>query len=698
MGIFNTFLYGLDSGVLYGNQSKLAYAASPLHAVALSSDYFVEEFNVAGAIKEKSILRPKVSLSWNTPSGSVAGFRILRNQTGFSENEEDGIVVYETFNPGVPNFNSYIDQMSAVPIIPGKYAYYTIWVLLPNNTWYLSARDVILIPTLHSIVSPEGIELISSEEKFVSLLPRSFSSSMQSNLDEVDKTSDLYVFLRGFAYTLDEILTFADLISSSLSGLDVNPNFVSVMAQQLGLPEIPDINLKTQKKLIRQAVYLYQHKGTLDGLSTYVEAITGYAPTLTLSPNVLLSAQDSSFYRTTGNWTETASVTLTAEETGASDVEMYAVDKSYVGRAVVGSTGQSILLGATSPVSTGIPVIENTTYRLDYYAKTSTSGKTITTTVTWHDYLGASISSDGDAGISVPTSWGKQTVSTALVAPAGAVYASIQMDFSAAATYYLDMVQLADVSDSRSSEYHEARAVEVYLEPSKVNYLVNPSFSGTTGWDIEGYTGVLDTSSATTVPGVLDNSHMLKVTSDEHSIFSMSATTEVVPSGDYYTFSIYSKADDTAPLRFELVAYDSVTNEIISVDGTEVSNIIEPVPYVDTSWVRHAVTLFVPEYAGGAYLTARVELLSYTAHNLYFDAAQVERGYAQSDFFDGDYVVQGGAWDGTQNASVSFFYPAKLNKIGNLKNTISQFLPMNTPYVITSGHSARQVEGTGFSS
>jgi hypothetical protein len=234
VGIFNTFTY--SDGTLYGNLSKLEFSVEPFTCKAISND-------VIGGV-----LRPRVDLNWANPSGTIFGFRIVRNQDGYSETEEDGHIILETLDPPLPDEQSFTDQLYAIPLLPGKYVYYTIWVLLADNSWYPSGGVYTLIPRAHSVISPEGVELKSSEYKFADLLPRVFTSSQQGTLDEIDQTSDLFTFLSGFAYTLDEMLTFADLLAPSLKGKNNNPNFVGVFSEQLGLPLLPNVSLKTQKR------------------------------------------------------------------------------------------------------------------------------------------------------------------------------------------------------------------------------------------------------------------------------------------------------------------------------------------------------------------------------------------------------------------------------------------------------------------
>lgn len=691
MGIFNTFTY--SDGTLYGNLSKLEFSVAPFTCKAISNDLIGE------------VLRPRVDLSWANPSGEVFGFRIVRNQEGFSENEEDGHIIFETFEPPLPTEQTFVDQMYEIPLLAGKYVYYTIWVLLADHSWYPSGGVWTLVPRAHSVVSPAGVELKSSEYKFANLLPRAFTSAQQSTLDEIDPTSDLFVFLSGFAYTLDEMLTFADLLAPSLKGKNNNPNFVQVFAEQLGLPVLPNVSLKTQKRLIREAVYLHQHLGTSEGIGTFVEALTNFAPTVSVSPNLLLNPQESTFYNGVGNWKNVSTnLTLTATtDTAAPSGEDYAVDNAWVGKYhTISTAGTSWLLGYDNPLLQGIPVKADTEYTFSLYAKGTGTGTT-GLRVFFFDRTGTQISNHEPTYSAINSTWTKYSYD--YTTPADTAFIALQIALNSpqnAKDYYWDMVQVAETADARSADFHEARGVEIYLAPNKVNWIENPSFTETVDMDDVdwAYTnaGTVTYVTPTTVPGVVDGSHMVSVETVNGNDLSISAHTDIVPKGVYYTFSVYAKTDSgTEPLSFTLAAYDE-TDTLLQINGEDVSATTTPVGGITDTWTRYTVTLFVPDIDGSVYLLPSI-VGTTTGNKVFLDAAQVEQGYRATDYFDGSYSVRGAYWVGETDDSKSIFYANKVSKIGNLTNQLPQFLPMNTAFVVTSGFDTlTTIELKGFSS
>jgi hypothetical protein len=703
LGIYNTFDWG--DGTLYGDASKVAYSASPLTATAIGSTTYLEPYVtsvVSGTpvIGQKEVIRPKVELHWTNPTGSVFGFRLVRNQDGFSEHEEDGQIILETFSPVIPANTNFTDELNAIPLVEGRYAYYTIWLLLADFTWVIGAYTYCLIPMEHSIKTPEGNLYKTSERKFIESLPKVYTTEMQSYLDEVSETSDLRTFMGGFSYTLDEILTFADLLMPDFSGNTTNPNMVELQAQQLGLPKEPTLSIQRKKALIRNAFAINKYRGGIESVRLLVKSLSGFATDTYLSPNLLLSIQDSSFYKGVGNWKIATNGTLTSNlTTGATDLpvqtEIYSVDRSYTGKAVTTNTNVVLSLGTSSPRLTGIPVTANKEYQFSFYIKESSHN--ITPYIKWYDYSGTLIGSAvAGTTTAAASTWAKKTLTA--TSPSTAVYASLEISLSTASTYYIDMVQFAATQDSRYTSYYEARAIDLRLSPTKVNYIKNPSMSSATGWTLTGATGVYTNSS--TLPGIrLDATKMATVTTTSPTAFSLVASTDtVINSNRYYTFSIYANlASGTQNVDVKLEAINSSGTVVSSSTGKLSTNTLSN-QKLTTGWQRFSVPVFVYDSADVIYLKATISGTG-TGAVINFDAAQIEEGYGFSDYFEGSYSSRGAYWTGTANNSISVIYRNKSPKIDRMVFEIPKYLPMNTAYTITSGFNGTVVlETSGFSS
>jgi hypothetical protein len=761
MGIFNTFGYG--DGTLYGINSRIEYSVAPFTATAI--DYARDSFNIP---------HPIVAITWATPSGVVEGFRIVRNQDGYSETQEDGHIIYEVYG-AAPTVNSIYDQYNSVPITSGQYAFYTVWILRADNTWFPADHTYCLIPKEHMTLTPEKVVLESAQDKFVGLLPKVYTSQEQSYVDAIDPNSDIYAFLGGFSFTYDEWLTYADLLLPRILGKPDSPEFISAHIKEVGMPQEPTLGLRTQKRLLRQAINLYKSKGTLNGVHLFAETLSGFSTNVTTSPNVLVDSQNSSFYKGVGNWVGTNAAITAATDLAPNQLETYAVDRTYAGKVITSASNGYVTNGYSNVITTGTPVNPGTSYTFSYYVTAPSNTSNVTPQITWYDHSGAVLEvTNGTAhaatnqwvkysfshtskGLSVgvtntqvtsnvatvtvgaghPFSTGNTVIltnlgypyngthtitgttsttisftvtgpdkaSTAVYGTASeplAVFAGIKFTFATAGTYYIDQLQLADSTDSRSTNYYEARAVELYFSPTKINYLENPSFVEITDsddydWTFTGQTAI-DYVSPTTVPGILDSSEMVEVTTSSTTPLLIQTYTDAVPSNSYYTFSVYVKTlSGSETLTFGIQVVDS-SGTVLTENGLNVEAAYTPIPSVSTTWTRYQVTVFAPLTAGTIYLIPYISGNT-TGNTLAIDAAQVEAGYTATDYFDGSYIGRGAFWLGDAHDSESMLYANLATKLGRLQAELKNYLPINTPYILTIGDPTNKtLESSGFSS
>jgi hypothetical protein len=607
--------------------------------------------------------------------------------------------------------------------------------------------------------------LRSSQDKFVELLPKTYSSSSGSYLDEVNKDSDLYRFLGGMAFTLDESLTYADLLKPDFDASTLNPNLVTAQAKMFNFSEESWLNLHSQKRLIRDAIFIYKNKGTLNAINSAVEGYSGYSSTITVSPNLLLNHQDSSFYKGIGNWKSSGctltSVTSQATPTGVT----YAIDKSYTGSVVVASVNATLNLGNDTPNLTGVPIKGGTTYSFFSYIKSPSATGNVTVTIRWYDYAGNLISSATPDVNATTSSWVKNeftatapglefdvieaelvddviTLTTSeahglatgdvvvvsdlgfpfngkvtLTAGSGttmtydapsaglddidpeltvgtvseikAVFAGIEVKFAAVGTYYLDMIQFADDSDSRSGDFYEARAVETYLAPTKLNYINNPSFEN----DLDSWTfdaSATATSIVETIKVTPGGTHVAQVVTDG-TVTTSSAPlvkwegTGLLEPDQHYTFSIWAKAAASITQNLSL----SIFNADAAVGGATRTH-FQPMP-LTTAWQRFQVKLFIPSFMLKDTSVVTVKIYDVDGADesagttIKLDSAQLESGYGATDYFDGDLPLWGASWLGTARDSTSMLYRKFEEKTGRVVRELPNLLPLNTPWYVTTG-------------
>lgn len=762
--VYNTngsYLYGPDSTAAQG--AKLAYRVDPMLV--------------------KSVEFGKVIVAWKDTTAKYTRARLVRNQDGFATGPDDGVSVwsaeydygtthgfggsgngvdiysdqYIVYSQGYfSNYKVFVDGHT-IPLTAGKPVYYTMFLFVDDGTekyWVEAGKVYSILPKDHG-----------THDKLMNILPKVYTSPGRNPLDEVDPTSDLYKFLGGMSYTLEELLTYVDLLMPDYSQHLTPAQAVPLWRSTYSLTPEPVMTVKNQKALIREALYNYSHKGTSLGLGSYVESLTGFTPEISVS-NLLPSLADSTFYKSTGNWVATnpSDLTLNSGGTGAGDVPtgtfLTRGDNLYSAKVTAAAAGNlSLGLGADS-VSKGIPVTPGKTYNLTFYAKVSTGS--FTPVVTFYDYTGTALT--GKPGPSVSgSSWAQGSVTsiyapkkiienvvravrvsptltryyaypttsitgndvvtirgfgvasldvtgkavasvdpatnsfvltvsngsvpsgtdvtaraTASNAATDAVYASIRMTYSAAATFYLDMVNFQEGS---STTYHEARGVDVFLNPTYTNYVKNPSFESYSSpsfptWSSTGTLALTQDSSVAHVAPTSSKSAKLAGTgawtfyteytpasTDPVWKSSSGKTAATALNNKYWTASLYIKSDVATTLTLRTVGGTAVTGSVSIPAG---------------DWSRKSVTLLVPyDYTSGTKLQL---VVSGTGGSTYLDCVQLQVGHLATEYFDGSLPVGtfGVVWDGgvgNANNAYSHLYTNKLAAVNRLFYTLKDWAP-----------------------
>jgi hypothetical protein len=625
-------------------------------------------------------------VSWKNPTGNFTKIRLVRNQNGFPEHSEDGIIIWEeNASEGTVSRNLFKDgedNLNSIPITPGRQIYYRMFLFTSAKVWISAGLATDVVPRSHS-----------AQDKLMNILPKVFTTDEQSPLAIVNPDSTLAKFLDGVSFTYEQFLTFIDLLKPHHSNEDLPFALIQNEVGTLGLNYENNLPTKNQKMLIREALYLYQHKGTIKALDAYVEALTGWAPTTTVSSNLLLSPQDSTFYQTVGNWTHTSAGTLTSDIT-QSDLPTGTniLDNKYTCKIVASGAG-SMSLGMDSPIMKGVPVVEGTDYILSFQVKKTTGTGTFTPAVTFFDFQGNSLTTHTGTSITPTTSWQMKT--QAVTSDAKASYGGITLSWSAAGTYFVDMVCL---QAGTTAAYDEARAITTFVSPNKTNLINNPSFETnvTDSWVKTGLVTVTQNSDVSTEAYTGSNSAKLVATGP------WTLTTPGIPvtAGDYYVISSFFKS--SSDLTISLIGKDA--------NGDPTTTDVYT-PGTSSDWGRFSGTNVID--AASTTVTYDVEF-SGDSGTFYIDCVQFERGgrpvYGQlpdingnlaygvigltaTEYFDGNLPASFGAvWQGTANNSPSSVYYNKDIKMDRLTNTFDDWMAPNLFWKLVSydgveGHS-----------
>jgi hypothetical protein len=624
---YGNVVYG---GAKYGVTPKLAYSVEPMAITVI-------DFS-------------RVQVTWQSPTGQFTKIKLVRNQFGFSETSEDGITIWEeNATEGTVSRSSFVDgeeNPNQTPIVTGRQVYYTMFLFTDQRVWVNAGQITDLMPFDHGV-----------HKRIMDIIPKVFTSDIQSPLGVTDENSAIYKFMGGVAFTHEQFLTQLDVLRPQHSSEGVAFSTLQQNAFSLGLVPEPAIPVKNQKRLIREALYLYSHKGMESGINAYAESLTGFAPITTLSSNLLLSVDDSTFYDSIGNWTATdATLTSSNEQVPAPGTNV--IDNVYTGKVVASAAG-SMQLGNTAPITRGVPILPDTEYVVSCKLKSPSSAGSITLAVKFYDRHGE-ITGTTQSGTAVAANNTWKSSSKVFTTPADASYASIQISYSAAGTYYLDQVCL---QLGNTVAYDEARAISVFLDSAKVNYIKNPSFEvDDSTWTVtnadsfqdplvptEGYSGDYSRKFISESTGSIATNYDIPVTA-----------------GKYYTLSFYVLSEDSNSITGSIEFFDEDDN-LLDTFESEFT--------VVDSWTRVSLTGLTDSGSAVSYAKVKVD---WNPGTYYIDLIQFEKSHVATEYFDGSMPSEYGAvWEGTANSSYTHLYPNKPLKIPRLGKTLYDWVVPN---------------------
>lgn len=654
MAKYGNFNYGTAK---YGATPKLRYSVEPMSITVVNFD--------------------DVKLGWQSPKGDFTRLRVVRNQIGFPEHAEDGVIIWDEFSnegtvqrSGADAFHDGKTNPNDLKLATGQYAYYRVFLFTTEQKWVVAGSIYDLIPSNHD-----------SHLNMYKLLPQMYTTKEQipfgtlhvpeydDNGNLIDPGSVLYQFFYGLSFTYEQLLTYADLLLPSLTQDSLPPSLLPIASINKGILPESNLPIKNQKRLIREASNHYRYKGLKLGIENYTESLTGYAPSATFSPNLMLTVQDSSFYKTTGNWVAESGVTLTASTSnGPTTSETNAIDTTWNCHAQMG-TQKKMTLGVINPITRGVPVNENSEYTFSLMAKILNASKQFSVKLSYYSQKGTLIS-DSSSTFTCTTSWAaySKTVTT----PAKTKYVGITITnlSSSTETFIFDALCL---QEGASRKYYEARAIDIFLSPDKTNWINNPSFESnvTDGWSVEG----------TAVTITQDNEHLPTIPSGTKSAKVVSTDDWLIESNDipvsygtYYTFSMYVKSAESVTISF--IGKDA--------DGIPTGH-VEQTTYDQVSDWSRVEKFDLVDAIGEANVAFYSIAISGGAGTFYLDCAQFELGSRATDYFDGNLTsTHGVVWDGAENNSYSHTYYSKDVKVPRLASNIDEYLPPNAFWTITT--------------
>lgn len=730
------YLGAVYRGAVYGNPPRLVYNAEPMEASAV--DY------------------GKVFVRWNAPAGDFTKIRLVRNNDNFSETEQDGVILWEqssttslnglvnrnTFTDGEDNFLDS-DAENDLPVAQGQFIYYTIWLFTNNNLWIAAGYATALMPTNRG-----------SQTKLFEILPKVYTSVEQSPTGVPNTNSFIYTFLKPFSFTFDQILTYAELIKPSYGRRKTPPSLLPPLENNIGLYPERGLPYRNQKKLIREAIYLYQNKGTLLGIQNYIEALSNYDPVVTVSPNIMLDVQDSSFTEGVGRWTTTYGA-LTADSAKPGPTGTNAVNTVWSGKCITSAgvvtkvarnnntatfttsavhgleVGDSVVIGDVgladfNGTQTVVSIPSSTTFTSSN-SGSNVNESTVTGTITnvSHMLLGKDnpitkgipvvggtpyrfsyyAASTSNGNVIADVKWhdylGVQVgslVQEATINGTTGVYQRFFMNLTAPSTAVYATVRFKFTTQNT----YNIDMIQFAPQATATN------FDEARGLDVFLSSQKVNINSnpsfETNTTGWTTNSSISRVNDVPPGLpgsFSMRLSGQ-------NTFSV-SKILNKTPTTFKLTEGNNYTfscylkasapatltmNLTAADDDGPDSDVATKEISVTTSWDRYYVSLFIPE---GLSLNGNITLTfnlsaTLTGQTIWIDNTQAEQSFYPTDYFDGSLPADFGVfWSGTAHASYSYNYPSRLKKMPRIFLTLKDWIPYNMPYRVRS---YKGLEGT----
>ena len=643
MSKYGDVVYG---GASYGATPRLNYSVEPMSTSVMK---FHECY-----------------VYWAAPAGFFTRFRLVRNQDGFPENQEDGRVIYEVISMDGSSLEGTVrtefhdgeENPTEIPILKGRNIFYSVFLYNTDSEWVRAGQ-------VNDVV-PEDTDAIT---KVINLLPRVYTTPELSPLGVVDPASDIYKFLDGIAFTYEQMMTQIKLIRPSHNTDYANPSTIDAEFLSLGLTSEPTIATSFQRRLIREAIPSYSSKGTLLGIQNYAEALTGYIPTGTISSNLMLTPQDATFYNSIGRWVATGA-TLAATEELLPTIQTNTIDKTWTCK-VTAAGASSMTLGMDNYLLQGVPCLSlpYLPYTIGIQVKSPSSAGTVTVKMHVYDPDDGTYTVHTGTPVAANNTWKTATVTS--IADGDEIgshsYVGIELSFSTAGVYYVDQVS---VQAGSSYTYDEARALNLSLLPPKENYIHNPSFEvDATDWDLTGVTFTQDTS----IPmDGFPGSYSGKFTAASNWTIESDSTIPV-ESGTFFCTSMYCKSSDLTEMLMEIKVYNSSDVLVETFSDTHP---------IDTLWMRHYTNGLIDTETPVSYATLT---LSGGPGTFYMDMIQSQDTEKPTDYFDGSLPASYGVvWQGTPNNSNSLYYPGKQTKMRRLAETMNDWVPINCWWKITT--------------
>ena len=630
-----------------------------------------------------------ISVWWTKPSGAWSDFVLVRSSLGFPVTPDDGITLITTTFAAhdslqLPYVDVGDDFVGGQGLAEGQTYYYSVFVKRTSDSAWFRAGNTLCI----------SVKDYGTASLMYNYLPTPYKVTDFSTAitPSPGTNNDLYNFLKVFAFEYDLIKTTAENVKNRYNIRLLDGRLIPLMMDQFGWTYESEMGIAQGRRLLQYAAQIYMTKGSVYGVKAFAKAFSGYGVSLGTATNLMLTQDDSSFEDTIGSWDTVTNGTATAitgaaespvvppyaESTAPSNFPNLQAGILKIAASASGGT-VSTSCGESAPVTKGIPIIASTAYTFSIYARSKVTARVVSLNIRWYDRDGVFISAGTAVTTTTSTSaWARLNKITA-TAPSTAQFAVPTISIASTAAnevHYFDAAQFQ--LGSSATDFVDARRVDIYLQPNRINYVKNPSFeSVTTNWAVSDATATVFADGATT-----GSTNCLKLAVTAASPTATTSSYSTVIAGKDYTASAYVKGTAGRTSHIRIYWYDS-SNTLLSFSAG--SN----VTLSATAWQRETVTALAPTGAAKAKVSIRYSASTVSGDTVYADSVLFEPGNVANPYFDGSNGYKQATdllWEGNDTVNgLSMYYKNRTNTTLRLKNIMGDYIDVGSPWALFTG-------------
>ena len=130
-----------------------------------------------------------------------------------------------------------------------------MFLYIDTEYWVVAGQVTDTVPSNHE-----------SQRKLMDIIPKVYTSDVQSPLGVTDPNSDLYKFIDGISFTVDQLLTQVDILKPSHASEATPASLLPIELLNSGFTTEQNLPVKYQKKIGRDALFLYANRGLENGV------------------------------------------------------------------------------------------------------------------------------------------------------------------------------------------------------------------------------------------------------------------------------------------------------------------------------------------------------------------------------------------------------------------------------------------------